>query len=456
MLRIFRHYIPGLMPILLVGDLAVIVGSLLLTSASGIWIGAGPQGPKLVFIAVVEIFLLYVADLYNTRLPLGRREMVARLLICQAAAAPLVAAGGYALPSLRLGRLAFLELGIIMTLGLLFWRAAWLGSWSLARMTIRVLVVGSGPIGKSIADLGSGSARPFKIIGYLDDDPAAADSIPVGHELLGKIADLSAIVEETRPDVVLVVQQDRRGRFPANQLLECRLRGITVEDWPTFYEKATGKILVTELRPSWLIFSDGFVKTARTEIIKRLFDVTLASVGLILAAPLMVLAAIAIKVESAGPVLYRQPRSGQNGCVFILNKFRSMRRDAEEGTGPVWAQRRDPRVTRVGALLRRMRLDELPQLFNVLLGHMSFIGPRPERPEFVHALQKEIPYYMKRLSMKPGITGWAQVKYGYGANVDDALEKLQYDLYYIKNLSLFLDLLILLNTVQVVLFARGR
>jgi len=456
MLRIFRHYIPGLMPILLAGDLAVIAGSLFLTAASGIWIGAGPQGPKLVFIAGVEIFLLYVADLYNPRLPLGRREMVARLLICQAAAMPLVAAGGYAIPSLRLGRLAFLELGIIMTLGLLFWRAAWLGSWSLARMTVRVLVVGSGPIGKSIADLGPASARPFKIIGYLDDDPAAGDSIPVGHELLGKIADLSAIVEETRPDVVVVVQQDRRGRFPANSLLECRLRGIAVEDWPTFYEKATGKILVTELRPSWLIFSDGFVKTARTEIIKRLLDVTLASVGLILAAPLMAVAAIAIKLESTGPVLYRQPRSGQNGCVFILNKFRSMRRDAEESTGPVWAQQGDARVTRVGALLRRTRLDELPQLFNVLLGHMSFIGPRPERPEFVHALQKEIPYYMKRLSMKPGITGWAQVKYGYGATVEDALEKLQYDLYYIKNLSLFLDLLILLNTVQVVLFARGR
>jgi len=444
------------MPILLVGDLAVIVGALLLTAASGIWVGAGPQGPKLIFIAGVEIFLLYVADLYNPRLPLGRREMVARMLLCQAAAAPLVAAGGYALPSLRLGRLAFLELGLIVTMGLLVWRAAWLGSWSLARMTVRVLVVGSGPIGKSIADLGRASARPFKIIGYLDDDPAAADSIPVGHELLGKIADLSAIVEETRPDVVVVVQQDRRGRFPANPLLECRLRGIAVEDWPTFYEKATGKILVTELRPSWLIFSDGFVKTARTEIIKRLFDVTLAFVGLVLATPFMALAAIAIKVESAGSVLYRQPRSGQNGCVFILNKFRSMRQDAEEGTGPVWAQQSDSRVTRVGALLRRTRLDELPQLFNVLLGHMSFIGPRPERPEFVHALQKEIPYYMKRLSMKPGITGWAQVKYGYGATAEDALEKLQYDLYYIKNLSLFLDLLILLNTVQVVLFARGR
>ncbi|PYM68125.1 MAG: hypothetical protein DME10_27940 [Candidatus Rokuibacteriota bacterium] len=164
----------------------------------------------------------------------------------------------------------------------------------------------------------------------------------------------------------------------------------------------------------------------------------------------------AIKLESPGSILYRQSRSGQNGCVFILNKFRSMRQDAEKETGPVWAAQSDSRVTRVGAFLRRTRLDELPQLFNVLVGHMSFIGPRPERPEFVQDLQKQIPFYMKRLSVKPGITGWAQVKYRYGSSVDDALEKLQYDLYYIKNLSLFLDFLILLNTVQVVLFARGR
>ena len=456
MLRIFRHYVPWIMPVLLAGDLAVLAGSLLFTASSGIWIGSGHIGPKLLFLASIEIFCLYLGDLYNTRLPLGRRELVARLLICQAAAAPLIAAGGFAFPSLRLGRLAFLELGVAITIGLLVWRTAWLGSWSLARMTIGVLVVGSGPIGKTIAELAPISARPFRIIGYLDDDPAAADSIPAGYELLGKIADLSPIVEDTRPDVVVVVQQDRRGRFPANSLLECRLRGIAVEDWPTFYEKATGKILVTELRPSWLIFADGFVKTPRTEIIKRLFDVTLASMGLLLTAPLMALVALAIKMESAGPVLFRQPRSGQNGCVFILNKFRSMRRDAEETTGPVWAQQHDPRVTRVGSLLRRTRLDELPQLFNVLIGHMSFIGPRPERPEFVQSLQTQIPYYMKRLSVKPGITGWAQVMYRYGASVEDSLEKLQYDLYYIKNLSLFLDLLILLNTVQVVLFARGR
>ena len=456
MVRIFRHYVPGVMPVLLAGDIAVVAGALFLTASSGIWIGAGHIGPKLLFIAAVQVFLLYLGDLYNTRLPLGRRELIARLLICQAAAAPLVAAGGYAFTSLRLGRLAFLELGVTLLVGLLVWRTAWLGSWSLARMTIRVLAVGSGTLGNTIADLAPVSARPFKIIGFIDDDPAAADSIPVGHELLGKISDLSSIVEETRPDVVVVVQQDRRGRFPANSLLECRLRGIAVEDWPTFYEKATGKILVTELRPSWLIFADGFVKTPRTEIIKRLFDVSLASVGLLLMAPVMAVIALAIKLESAGPVLFRQPRSGQNGCVFILNKFRSMRQDAEEGTGPVWAQLKDPRVTRVGNFLRRTRLDELPQLFNVLIGHMSFIGPRPERPEFVQSLQTQIPYYMKRLSVKPGVTGWAQVKYRYGASVEDSLEKLQYDLYYIKNLSLFLDLLILLNTVQVVLFARGR
>ena len=456
MVRIFRHYVPGLMPILFVGDLAVVALSLFATASFGFWIGTGSLSPKLIFLASVEVFLFYLADLYNSRLPLGRRELIARILICQAAAAPLVAAGGYALPNLRLGRLAFLGLGLTLTLGLVIWRTAWLGSWSLERMTIRVLVVGSGPIGKTIANLAPVSARPFRIIGFIDDDPAAADSIPAGHQLLGKIADLSPLVEEMRPDVVLVVQQDRRGRFPANSLLECRLRGIGVEDWPTFYEKATGKILVTELRPSWLIFADGFVKTARTEIIKRLFDVTLASIGLIVMAPVMALVAVAIKLESVGPILYRQARSGQNGGIFILNKFRSMREDAEQGTGAVWAQLQDPRVTRVGNVLRKTRLDELPQLFNVLLGHMSFIGPRPERPEFIYSLQTQIPYYMKRLSVKPGITGWAQVKYRYGASVEDSLEKLQYDLYYIKNLSLFLDLLILLNTIQVVLFARGR
>ena len=399
--------------------------------------------------------MLYLGDLYHPRQALARRELIARVLVSQAGAALAIAAIGFAVPLLRLARSALLEIVILTTLGLIVWRAVLLAGWSQQQMTVRVLVLGTGQVARLIAGLEPTSARPFRIIGFLDDAPGAADMVPDGYSLLGKIQDLASLVEETRPDIVVIAQMDRRGNFPTQALLECRLRGIRVEDWPTFYEKAEGKILVTAVRPSWLIFSDGFVKTPRTEIIKRFFDIGASVAGLILSLPLMVFAAIAIKLESPGPILYRQPRLGQNGCVFILNKFRSMRHDAEKDTGPVWSAQRDPRITRVGNFLRKTRLDELPQLYNVLVGHMSFIGPRPERPEFVAELQKQIPFYMERLAVKPGLTGWAQVKYQYGSSVEDAVEKLQYDLYYIKNLSLFLDLLIVLNTVQVVLFARG-
>jgi sugar transferase (PEP-CTERM system associated) len=456
MVRIFRHYVSGLSVLLLAGDLLVVAVSFELTRQLMGWIGGGSLVFKMAVAAFVVTFVLHLGDLYNVRLPLGRREVFARLLTCQAVAGLVVAAVGFAIPELRLGRAAFLQISATTAVGLLLWRTVWLGRWSHGRMQIRVLVLGTGVIGKVIADLEQTGARPFRIVGFLDDNPSAPDTVPQPHALLGKMKDLASVVEETRPDVIVVAQMNRRGNFPAKALLDCRLRGIQVEDWPTFYEKETGKILVTDLRPSWLIFSEGFVKTPRTEIIKRCFDMALAFAGLVLALPIMAAIAVATKVDSRGPVLFRQPRLGQNGRVFILNKFRSMREDAEKDTGPVWAKQADPRVTRVGNLLRRTRLDELPQLFNVLVGDMSFIGPRPERPEFVYDLQKRIPFYMERLSVKPGITGWAQVQYRYGASVEDSLEKLQYDLYYIKNLSLFLDLLILINTVQVVLLARGR
>jgi sugar transferase (PEP-CTERM system associated) len=456
MLRIFRHYVSGLAFVLFLGDLAVIAAAVYVTELSSAWPGYGPFLARLVETSLILTFVLYLGSLYQGRQAVGGRELVARVLICQAASALLLAAAGFAVPVFRLSRSAFLEIILLTTPGLTAWRGALLGAWSQQQMTVRVLVLGTGEVGRLIAGLEPTSSRPFRIIGFLDDAPGAADMLPEGHALLGKIQDLDVLVEETRPDIVVIAQIDRRGCFPAKALLECRLRGIGVEDWPTFYEKATGKILVTAVRPSWLIFSDGFVKTPRTEIIKRFFDVSVSLAGILLSLPLMMLAALAIKIESSGPVFYRQPRLGQNGCVFILNKFRSMRQDAEKDTGPVWSVRRDPRITRIGSILRRTRLDELPQLFNVLVGHMSFIGPRPERPEFVAELQTQIPYYMERLAVKPGITGWAQVKYEYGSSIEDSMEKLQYDLYYVKNLSLFLDLLIVLNTVQVVLFARGR
>jgi sugar transferase (PEP-CTERM system associated) len=456
MLRIFRHYVSGLTFVLLIGDFALILSAFYLIELAALWPGYGPFTARFIEVCIAITFVLYLGDLYQPRQALGTRDLAARVLICQAAAGLLLAAIGFAVPALRLSRSAFLQTFILTTPALVLWRVVLFGAWSQQQMTNRVLVLGTGQVGRLIAGLSETSTRPFRIIGFLDDAPGAADMVPEGHLLLGKIQDLDVLVEETRPDIVVVAQIDRRGCFPTKALLECRLRGVRVEDWPTFYEKATGKILVTAVRPSWLIFADGFVKTPRTEIIKRLFDVSLSLVGIILSLPLMALAAVAVKLESSGPVFYRQPRLGQNGCVFILNKFRSMRADAEKESGPVWSTKEDPRITRVGSILRRTRLDELPQLFNVLMGHMSFIGPRPERPEFVAELQKQIPYYMERLAVKPGITGWAQVRYEYGSTIEDAVEKLQYDLYYIKNLSLFLDLLIVLNTVQVVLFARGR
>jgi sugar transferase (PEP-CTERM system associated) len=456
MLRIFRHYVSRMAFVLFAGDVLVLLTSFYVAALSGAWVGAGPLAPKFLAVTVIVVFVLNLGDMYDIRLPLGRREVVARLLICQAAAALLIAAISFTEPMLRLGRLAFFEITAGTTLGLIAWRAVSLGAWTLESMKARVLVVGGAPLGETIAELEPASTRPFSIIGFIDDDPGAADALPAPYVLLGKSKDLAALIDETHPDLVLVAQIDRRGQFPTKALLDCRLRGTQVEDWPTFFEKATGKILVKGIRPSWLIFADGFVKTPRTEIVKRLFDIGISLAALILALPVMVIVAVAIRLESPGPVLYRQPRLGRSGCVFILNKFRSMRQNAEQETGPVWAKDRDSRVTRVGGVLRRTRLDELPQLFNVLIGHMSFIGPRPERPEFVEELQKQIPYYMERLAVKPGITGWAQVRYRYGSSVEDAMEKLQYDLYYIKNLSPFLDLLILINTVQVVLFARGR
>jgi len=247
---------------------------------------------------------------------------------------------------------------------------------------------------------------------------------------------------------------DRRGCLPVEPLLRAKLQGVRVEDVDTVYERLTGKLLVEGLRPSSLIFSDGFRASRWTRRTKRAFDIVLGLIGVLVGAPFMVLTAIAVWLDSGWPVLYRQDRVGENGRVFTLYKFRSMRRDAEQGT-PIWAKTEDQRVTPVGRFIRRTRLDELPQLWNVFRGDMSFVGPRPERPFFVGQLSQQVPFYEQRHAVKPGLTGWAQVKYRYGASVEDALEKLRYDLYYVKHLSLFFDMSILVDTVKVVLFAKG-
>jgi sugar transferase (PEP-CTERM system associated) len=455
LIRISRHYISKIFLLILAGDLATLLASVALTYWWVDWVGGGAFWPKVVALAAMTLLLLYLSDLYNFQLQLDKGELILRVGLASAIAAVLTAALGYAVPPLRFGRMAFLASTALSSLGLMAFRLMTRHLVSHQLLQKRVLVLGTDLADIIISYEGHHGTIPFRIIGFLDDDPVAQDTLPPGYDLRGKVKELLGVVENLRPDILLVALTNMRGILPVHDILECRFRGIHMEEWPSFFEKLTGKIFVNSLRQGWLIFSEGAVKTRLTETIRRVFDVALSLIGLILLAPIMGLASICIKLDSAGPVIFRQERVGKDGKVFVLYKFRSMRVDAEQLTGPVWAGEDDPRVTRVGRVLRKIRLDETPQMVNVLIGHMSFIGPRPERPLFVNQLKEQIPLYALRSAVKPGITGWAQVKYPYGSTVEDALEKLQYDLYYIKNMSIFLDLLILLRSIQVVLFGRG-
>lgn len=320
----------------------------------------------------------------------------------------------------------------------------------------RILIFGAGPAAATVgATLVSSDPNAF-IVGYLAGPNEKQVAVSPKDLLESSGQTLTETARRLQVDEIVVALTERRsGSMPLRELLDCKLSGIKVYDIATHFEKTLGQIRIDYVNAGWLIFGSGFNQGFARTLMKRLFDVLCALLLIVLALPVMALAALLIKLESPGPVLYRQERVGQNGRSFQVAKFRSMRNDAEKDGKPVWAAANDNRVTRVGAIMRKLRIDELPQLFNVLKGEMSLVGPRPERPFFVDQLTAQIPYFAARHSVKPGVTGWAQVRYPYGATVEDAQEKLQYDLYYVKNHSLFLDVLILFETVFVVLTARG-
>jgi sugar transferase (PEP-CTERM system associated) len=413
---------------------------------------------KALLIAAVTQGCLYYADLYDLRLLTDKRELWTRIIQALSTASFVLAALYFWLPSLIIGRGVFLVAAFLVIARVSGWRATfeWLSGHLAPRE--RLLLVGTTPSAVSLAremfelrhELG------VEIVGFVDVDPARVGAPVINPGVIGTIEDIPSIVRARGVDRVVVSLSDARGRLPMDKLLEMKLEGVSFDHLASVYESYTGKIAVENLRPSWLIFSSGFRKSAFLAASKRILDLVAAGIGLILAAPLMALVAVAIRLTSPGGVFYHQPRVGQHGRIFTVHKFRSMRADAEAGTGPVWAAKHgDPRVTAIGRFLRRSRLDELPQLWNVLKGDMSFVGPRPERPEFVAELTRQIPFYGQRHVIRPGVTGWAQVRYTYGASVEDALQKLQYDLFYIKNLSLALDLFIILDTVKTVLMRKG-
>jgi len=333
---------------------------------------------------------------------------------------------------------------------LLFWRAK-----SLDLFRRRLLVIGAGPQAATIED-SIGEEAPYRVVAYIstgEEESAALSASQVMHLPAGK--SLLDIAHEKRAEEIVVAIRDRRGNLPVRQLLECKLQGIAITDISAFFEREQQQIRLEALNASWLIFGSGFRQHWFGNAVKRGFDVLVSSLLLIVASPVMLATVIAIRLEGPGSILYWQTRVGRCNEPFDICKFRSMRPDAESDGLARWAAGNDDRITRVGRVIRKLRIDELPQIYNVLKGEMSFVGPRPERPIFVDQLSTEIPFFLARHSIRPGITGWAQVRYPYGASVQDAKNKLQYDLYYVKNHTLFLDLVIMLETVRVVLFGRG-
>ncbi len=335
-------------------------------------------------------------------------------------------------------------------------RRAYVSHWSaLPHTRTRILIFGAGPAAQTVGSTLKASDPNAHVVGYIPGPNEKEPAVPRA-ELLPLEGTLHETASKHAVDEIVVALTERRaGSMPLRQLLDCKLHGIKVYDLNTHFEKTLGQIRIDFVNASWLIFGDGFNQGAARTFIKRVFDIVCATLLIVLTLPLMLLATLAIKADSRGPVLYRQERVGQNNRTFKVIKFRSMRTDAEKDGRPRWASSNDDRVTRVGHFIRRTRIDELPQLFNVLKGEMSLVGPRPERPYFVEQLTQEIPFFAVRHSVKPGVTGWAQVRYQYGATVEDSQEKLQYDLYYVKNHTLFLDLVVLFETVGVVLTGKG-
>ena len=408
----------------------------------------------LLIVACVQLSLYYF-DLYDLKAFRSNIELGIRLLQSLGVSSILLAFLYYLLPPLIIGRgIFFISLGFIGVV-IVSWRIIYNHILKTRQLDQRIMIIGSGPLAKNVAkEIVERMDTGFKVIGFITDNPETVGEKLVNPSIIGDQSQILDIATKERVDRIIVAIEERRGKFPDAQLLECKMRGIAIEEGIEFYEHLTGRLQVESLRPSFLIFSGGFKKSKLTMWVKRVSGLSLSLIGLILLSPFILVISILIKIDSHGPVFYRQERVGERGKIFKLLKFRSMVENAE-ANGPVWAEQDDRRITRVGRWLRRWRLDEIPQMFNVLKGDMSFVGPRPERSFFVERLRKEIPFYDQRFSVKPGVTGWAQIKYRYGASKEDASEKLKYDLYYIKNLSPLYDLLIIFETIKVVLFAKG-
>ncbi|MFN4264341.1 MAG: TIGR03013 family XrtA/PEP-CTERM system glycosyltransferase [Aquabacterium sp.] len=465
MFQVFQHHISMATLAELIADsltsfFAVVLGTLTLmhfTGATELGVGTALRTGA-VFALLIPLHCGLVGVYREGSQRKSNKEKMGRAILGSLIAAPIAyqlavktEIAGNQGQQFMLFAVAYLIIGFLLVRGLL------MSTWRGALVKQRVLIVGTGSEALTVADdLRSRRVNSHAVVGFYPAGESALPGDDKRFRVFPRAMNIQDIVQRHEVNQIIVAMKEQRGgNVPMDQLLSARIQGIPVMDLSDFYEQTTGEVPIDSLKASWLVYGRGFVQHRTRIITKRIFDILSSLALLTIASPFMLITAIAIKLESKGPVIYRQERVGLAGRSFMCLKFRSMRTDAEKDGVAVWATKNDSRVTRVGAFIRKTRLDELPQLISVLKGEMSMVGPRPERPTFVAQLKEQIPYYDIRHSVKPGVTGWAQVRYAYGASVEDALHKHQYDLYYVKNNSLFLDLLILFETVSVVLFREG-
>ncbi|MEM7610316.1 MAG: TIGR03013 family XrtA/PEP-CTERM system glycosyltransferase [Pseudomonadota bacterium] len=461
-IRIFDHYVHMPVIILVLLELFVVLGALSVghyAAAEWHWMGR-TSGDAYHFLSclvtsIVVIVCLAAMGLYRIALRARFSGVTARIVVAVALSGIVLPFVYYVLPSLYIHPAKMLVAAVVAVLALMIVRYAFLKLVDESYFKRRVLILGAGERAEQFMKLRRQSdRRGFQIVKFITCEGDAKSSLPA-NRIRQMPSDLYQYVKTRRIDEIVVAMDDRRGQLPVRELLECRLESVDITDVLNFLERETGKINLDLVRPSWLIFEAGFRRQLPRRIAQRVFDVLSSSFVLLLASPIMAVTAALILLEDGRPVFYRQRRVGKNNVPFNVLKFRSMRTDAEAGGKAVWAKKDDDRVTRVGKVIRKLRIDELPQLINVLRGEMSVVGPRPERPEFVDRLSEDLPYYLERHRVNPGITGWAQLCYPYGSSEKDAFEKLQYDLYYVKNRTLIFDFMILLQTAEVVLWQKG-
>lgn len=456
-IRIFRVFIPASILALLASEFVLVlacyaVASIFTTNQGG-WIYLIEENNywKLLLVDGLILLGMYFQDLYDELRITSRLLVIQQVCLSVGASLLVMAFLGYLEPNLLLGRWLMItgSLGVVITLPL--WRIFYWRYVIAAMRGERVLLLGGSSILAEVAEVVI--AKPefgYTIIGYLCEENPCDFPIPC----LGTLADLRAVCDQHRPTRIVVGMAERRNRLPVQDLLEIRFEGVLIEDAADTYEIALRRVCSRKIQPSQLIFTSELGPRPKALAVQNFYSLLIGVVGLVLLSPLMLVTALMVKISSRGPVFYKQRRVGMNGKVFSIYKFRSMYTDAER-SGPMWAKKDDPRITPIGKWLRKLRLDETPQLWNVVKGEMSVVGPRPERPEFVDVLAHQIPYYRQRLAVKPGITGWAQINHKYGDTDLDAMIKLEYDLYYIKHLAAALDFYIIFHTVKVMLLSRG-